>query len=44
MRYGCGTKGMIVIQISECNGKVVSVVLVSITDDIMLITDAGVLV
>lgn len=43
-RHGRGTKGMIAIQTSERNGKVVSAVLVSPTDDIMLITNAGVLV
>ncbi|MFO7747167.1 MAG: DNA gyrase C-terminal beta-propeller domain-containing protein, partial [Orrella sp.] len=43
-RHGRGTKGMIAIQTSERNGKVVSAVLVSPTDDIMLITNSGVLV
>ncbi len=43
-RHGRGTKGMIAIQTSERNGKVVSAVLVSETDEIMLITTGGVLV
>ena len=43
-RHGRGTKGMIAIQASERNGKVVSAILVSPSDDIMLITTAGVLV
>lgn len=43
-RHGRGTKGMIAIQSSERNGKLVSAVLVSDSDEIMLITDGGVLV
>lgn len=43
-RHGRGTKGMIAIQTSERNGKVVAAVLVSEKDQIMLITTAGVLV
>ncbi|WP_394673676.1 DNA gyrase subunit A [Limnobacter sp.] len=43
-RHGRGTKGMIAIQTSERNGKVVSAVLGNPTDEIMLITTGGVLV
>ena len=43
-RHGRGTKGMIAIQQSERNGKVVAATLVHTDDDIMLITDRGVLV
>ncbi len=43
-RHGRGTKGMIAIQTSERNGKVVGAVLVSGQDEIMLITTGGVLV
>jgi len=43
-RHGRGTKGMIAIQQSERNGKVVAANLVHGDDDIMLITDRGVLV
>ena len=43
-RHGRGTKGMIAIQTSERNGKVVGAVLVDPNDEIMLITDKGVLV
>ncbi|OSZ45442.1 DNA gyrase subunit A [Alcaligenes faecalis] len=43
-RHGRGTKGMIAIQTSARNGKVVGAVLVRETDEIMLITNAGVLV
>ncbi|WP_269495171.1 DNA gyrase subunit A [Castellaniella sp. S9] len=43
-RHGRGTKGMIAIQTSARNGKVVSAVLVRPEDEIMLITTAGVLV
>ncbi len=43
-RHGRGTKGMIAIQQSERNGKVVAATLVSADDEIMLITDKGVLV
>lgn len=39
-----GSKGMIAIQTSERNGKVVSAVLVDASDEIMLITNGGVLV
>ncbi|QFS64776.1 DNA gyrase subunit A [Delftia tsuruhatensis] len=43
-RHGRGTKGMIAIQQSERNGKVVAATLVHADDEIMLITDTGVLV
>ncbi|MDR7095807.1 DNA gyrase subunit A [Hydrogenophaga laconesensis] len=43
-RHGRGTKGMIAIQQSERNGKVVAATLVHKDDEIMLITDKGVLV
>ncbi|MEZ7848878.1 MAG: DNA gyrase subunit A [Polaromonas sp.] len=43
-RHGRGTKGMIAIQQSERNGKVVAATLVHPDDEIMLITDRGVLV
>jgi DNA gyrase subunit A len=43
-RHGRGTKGMIAIQTSERNGKVVGAILVEPTDEIMLITTGGVLV
>ncbi|MBB1160630.1 DNA gyrase subunit A [Aquariibacter albus] len=43
-RHGRGTKGMIAIQQSERNGKVVAATLVRAHDEIMLITDTGVLV
>jgi DNA gyrase subunit A len=43
-RHGRGTKGMIAIQQSERNGKVVAATLVRPADEIMLITDKGVLV
>ncbi|MEN9315409.1 MAG: gyrase subunit [Pseudomonadota bacterium] len=43
-RHGRGTKGMIAIQTSERNGKVVAAVLVDEKDEIMLITTGGVLV
>ncbi len=43
-RHGRGTKGMIAIQQSERNGKVVAATLVRPHDEIMLITDKGVLV
>src|SRR5690606_20716226 len=43
-RHGRGTKGMIAIQTSERNGKVGGAVLVMPSDQIMLITDNGVLV
>ena len=43
-RHGRGTKGMIAIQQSGRNGKVVAATLVHNDDEIMLITDKGVLV
>ena len=43
-RHGRGTKGMIAIQTSARNGKVVAAVLVRPSDEIMLITTGGVLV
>jgi DNA gyrase subunit A len=43
-RHGRGTKGMIAIQQSERNGKVVAATLVRPADEIMLVTDRGVLV
>ena len=43
-RHGRAGKGMIAIQTSERNGKVVGAVLVDPNDEIMLITDKGVLV
>ena len=43
-RHGRGTKGMIAIQTSERNGRVVGAVLVDESDEIMLITTGGVLV
>ncbi|MFM9878799.1 MAG: DNA gyrase subunit A [Burkholderiaceae bacterium] len=43
-RHGRGTKGMIAIQQSERNGRVVAATLVHADDEIMLITDRGVLV
>jgi DNA gyrase subunit A len=43
-RHGRGTKGMIAIQQSERNGRVVGATLVRPVDEIMLITDKGVLV
>ncbi len=43
-RHGRGTKGMIAIQQTERNGKVVAATLVRPDDEIMLITDRGVLV
>jgi len=43
-RHSRGTKGMIAIQTSARNGKVVSAVLVRPEDEIMLITTGGVLV
>ena len=43
-RHGRGTKGMIAIQQTERNGKVVAATLVRPADEIMLITDRGVLV
>jgi len=43
-RHGRGTKGMIAIQTTERNGRVVGAVLVDESDEIMLITTGGVLV
>jgi len=43
-RHGRGTKGMIAIQTTSRNGKVVGAVLVTPADEIMLITTGGVLV
>ena len=43
-RHGRGTKGMIAIQTSERNGKVVAATLVEAKDEIMLITTGGVLI
>jgi DNA gyrase subunit A len=43
-RHGRGTKGMIAIQQTERNGEVVAATLVRSDDEIMLITDRGVLV
>jgi len=43
-RHGRGTKGMIAIQTSERNGRVVAATLVDTSDEIMLITTGGVLI
>ncbi|MEO8080795.1 MAG: DNA gyrase C-terminal beta-propeller domain-containing protein, partial [Caldimonas sp.] len=43
-RHGRGAKGMIAIQQTARNGKVVAATLVRADDEIMLITDSGVLV
>jgi len=43
-RHGRGNKGMIAIQQSERNGKVVAATLAHSDDEIMLITDTGVIV
>lgn len=43
-RHGRGTKGMIAIQTSERNGKVVAATLADEKDEIMLITTGGVLI
>lgn len=43
-RHGRGTKGMIAIQTSDRNGKVVAAVLVHPEDEIMLITTDGIVV
>ena len=43
-RHGRGTQGMIAIQTSERNGKVVAAALVKESDEIMLITTGGVLI
>src|SRR5690606_20199392 len=43
-RHGRGTKGMIAIQTSERNGKLVGACLVNTTDEVMLISNGGVLI
>lgn len=43
-RHGRGTQGMIAIQTSARNGKIVGATLVTEVDEIMLITSAGILV
>ena len=43
-RHGRGTQGMIAIQTSERNGRVVAATLVNEDDEIMLITNNGVLI
>jgi DNA gyrase subunit A len=43
-RHGRGTQGMIAIQTTERNGKVVAAALVDESDEIMLITTGGVLI
>jgi DNA gyrase subunit A len=43
-RHGRGTKGMIAIQQSERNGKVVVAALVSNDDEVILISTGGVLI
>ena len=43
-RHGRGTKGMIAIQTTERNGRVVAATLVDEKDEIMLITTGGVLI
>ena len=43
-RHGRGTKGMIAIQASERNGKLVGACLVYPTDEVMLISNGGVLI
>jgi DNA gyrase subunit A len=43
-RHGRGTKGMIAIATSERNGKVVAATLVRDDDEVMLITNGGVLI
>ena len=43
-RHGRGTKGMIAIQTSERNGRVVAATLAEPSDEIMLITTGGVLI
>jgi len=43
-RHGRGTKGMIAIQASERNGKLVGACLVETTDEVMLISNGGVLI
>jgi DNA gyrase subunit A len=43
-RHGRGTQGMIAIQCSERNGKLIGAQLVATEDEIMLITTGGVLI
>jgi len=43
-RHGRGTQGMIAIQCSDRNGKLLAAQLVSKEDEIMLITTGGVLI
>ena len=43
-RHGRGTQGMIAIQCSERNGKLLAAQLVSKEDELMLITTGGVLI
>lgn len=43
-KHGRGTKGMIAIHDSKRNGKLVSAILVDPSDEIMLITNSGILV
>lgn len=43
-RHGRGTKGMIAIQTSDRNGKLVAAVLVDPVDEVMLISTGGVLI
>jgi DNA gyrase subunit A len=43
-RHGRGTKGMIAIQASDRNGRLIGAVLVSDTDELMLISTGGVLI
>jgi DNA gyrase subunit A len=43
-RHGRGTKGMIAIQTSDRNGKVVGAVLVEPADEVMLISTGGILI
>jgi DNA gyrase subunit A len=43
-RHGRGTKGMIAIQQSERNGRVVAAALVRPDDEVMLISTGGVLI
>ncbi len=43
-RHGRGTKGMIAIQTSDRNGRVVAATLVDARDEIMLITTGGVMI
>ena len=43
-RHGRGTKGMIAIQTSDRNGRVVAATLVDVKDEIMLITSGGVMI